>query len=108
MPLVDVRDCAELHVKALKVPEAAGKRFIAWKGQFSNKEIAEILHGKFAADGWPIVTNEAEGDEPAREGASTRLAKEILGHEFRPIEDTVIDMAQCMIDSGFVKKPAKE
>jgi len=108
MPLVDVRDCAELHVKALKVPEAAGKRFIAWKDNFWLREIAEILHGKFASDGWPIVTKEAEGDEPAREGASTRLAKEILGHEFRPIEDTVIDMAQCMIDSGFVKKPAKE
>lgn len=42
--IVDVRDVADLHIKAMEIPEANGKRFIASAdGQISLPEIAELL-----------------------------------------------------------------
>jgi nucleoside-diphosphate-sugar epimerase len=42
--IVDVRDVAELHIRAIEVPEANGKRFIASAdGQISLPEIAALL-----------------------------------------------------------------
>ncbi|KAF7179614.1 hypothetical protein CNMCM7691_008662 [Aspergillus felis] len=39
---VDVRDVALAHVRAIEVPEAAGQRFLAAAGPYSNHEIAKI------------------------------------------------------------------
>ncbi|MCX2479381.1 aldehyde reductase [Pedobacter sp. MC2016-15] len=45
--IVDVRDVACLHIKAMEIPEANGKRFIASAdGQISLPEIAELLKWK--------------------------------------------------------------
>ncbi|MCI2947112.1 SDR family NAD(P)-dependent oxidoreductase [Staphylococcus caledonicus] len=44
MNIVDVRDVATLHVLAMQIPEAAGKRFIATaEGQISMPEIAQLI-----------------------------------------------------------------
>ena len=44
MNIVDVRDVAQLHVLAMKTPEANGKRFIATAdGQISMPEIAQLI-----------------------------------------------------------------
>jgi nucleoside-diphosphate-sugar epimerase len=40
---VDVRDVAHAHLQALKVPEAANKRFILCKESLFFKEIGTIL-----------------------------------------------------------------
>lgn len=42
-PVVDVRDVAALHVAALKLPKAGGRRLIAASGTLSMKQMAEII-----------------------------------------------------------------
>ncbi len=44
MGLVDVRDCAEAHFKALTVPEAANKRFVVVERACWFQDFGEILH----------------------------------------------------------------
>jgi len=46
-PLVDVRDVAEMHLWAMELPEAAGKRFVCVNESSWYKEIAMILHNEF-------------------------------------------------------------
>ncbi len=47
MVLIDVRDCAEHHYKALTVPEANGKRFLSCFHNLWMEEIGQILHAKY-------------------------------------------------------------
>ena len=45
--IVDVRDVADLHIRAMLIPEAGGQRFIASAdGQISLPEIAALLRNK--------------------------------------------------------------
>ncbi|WP_298918996.1 NAD-dependent epimerase/dehydratase family protein [uncultured Algimonas sp.] len=46
-PVVDVRDCAAIHVAAMSAPDAAGRRLMAAGQTLSFKEIGEILEGEF-------------------------------------------------------------
>jgi len=46
-PLVDVRDAAEAHLKAVEIEEAKGKRFILISEIFWLVEIGEILYKKY-------------------------------------------------------------
>lgn len=47
LPLVDVRDVADLHVLAMSTPQAAGQRFLATAGPaISMREMAHILTGR--------------------------------------------------------------
>jgi dihydroflavonol-4-reductase len=41
-PVVDVRDIADLHVRAMVEPGAAGERFLATAGVMSLPEIANL------------------------------------------------------------------
>ncbi|WP_209427555.1 aldehyde reductase [Pararhodobacter sp. SW119] len=43
IPVVDVRDVAEMHLRALQRPETAGHRFIASAGTMSFPEMAQVL-----------------------------------------------------------------
>jgi dihydroflavonol-4-reductase len=55
--IVDVRDVAEMHLRALQRPETAGKRYIASAGSMSFAEMARTLK-----TAWPtrrIPTREA-------------------------------------------------
>ncbi|RBQ11535.1 SDR family oxidoreductase [Pedobacter miscanthi] len=45
--LVDVRSVADLLIKAMEIPEAAGNRYIAASGYLSLKEVAGILKAHF-------------------------------------------------------------
>ncbi len=63
MSMVDVRDLAELHVRAMEAPGAAGQRFIAASEFVWFAEVAEFLR-------------EALGDRAAK--VSTRVAPDLL------------------------------
>lgn len=43
LPIVDVRDVAEMHLRAVQRPETAGKRFIAAAGSMTFAEMARVL-----------------------------------------------------------------
>ncbi|WP_299257050.1 aldehyde reductase [uncultured Aquimarina sp.] len=45
--MVDVRSVADLHIKAMETPEAAGERFVASAGFLTFKEVASILKEKY-------------------------------------------------------------
>ena len=57
LPVVDVRDVAEMHLRALQRPEAAGKRYIASAKTLSFAEMARVL--KAAHPDRRIATREA-------------------------------------------------
>jgi glutathione S-transferase len=67
--------------------------------------MAKILAAEFGPKGWPVCTFEGPdlNDPPSKVDISP--ATDVLGHQFLPLKDTMIDMAQSMIDSGFAKKP---
>ncbi len=46
-PVVDVRDVADLHVRALETPDAGGRRLIAADGTLSFKQMGDILREAF-------------------------------------------------------------
>ncbi|KAL3481686.1 dihydroflavonol-4-reductase [Aspergillus californicus] len=94
---VDVRDVALAHVRALEVPEAAGKRLIADAGTFTHARIAQIVKDSFPelADRLP-----AEIELPAEEagfGIDTRLVNEVLGVPFRSLEESVVDTVRSLL-----------
>jgi len=113
--VVDVRDLADLHVRALTAPEAAGQRFIAagdflWMG-----EIAAVLRARLGARADRVPTR-AMPDflfrglalaVPAlrslapllgrRQLFSAEKARRTLGFAPRPAEVTLVDCAESLL-----------
>mmetsp|Transcript_29240 Transcript_29240/g.54199 ORF Transcript_29240/g.54199 Transcript_29240/m.54199 type:complete len:336 (-) Transcript_29240:204-1211(-) len=101
----EVRDCALAHVRAIEIPEAKGRRFIMTQGSYWYKEIADMVREQFGPKGWPVVEREASNPDAVIVNFNHQPAEDVLGIEFRPMEETTRDMANCMIESGFVAKP---
>ncbi len=120
--MVDVRDVASAHLKAMTVPEAAGKRFCcaiehAWFG-----DVAEILDRHFGPKGYKIPTRKLPnfmvrlvalfdptvrtvvGDLGKNWSMDNRQIKEMLDWQPHTFEEMVVDMAQTMIEQGVVTK----
>ncbi len=119
--VVDVRDVADLHLRALKAPNMAGERFIA-SGRFMKlREIADILRAelgplahKAPTRGVPdwLVRVAARFNPLARavvsELGSVRNqdashAKAALGWATRPVEQSIADTARALIELGIVR-----
>lgn len=47
MSVIDVRDCAETHLRCITVPEAAGNRFISANESMWFSEMADVLREEF-------------------------------------------------------------
>jgi dihydroflavonol-4-reductase len=120
MNIVDVRDVVEMIIKAMTVPAAAGKRFIANAASIQLAEFAAILHRHFASRGYRVPTRVLP-DWLVRLAAifnpktkpvvqtigwtyslSTEQAKSMLGWQARPYEETIVDMAESLIEHGLV------
>lgn len=52
VPLVDVRECAQAHLNAVKVAEARNQRFILCNRSVWFREIGQALHNEFSTKGW--------------------------------------------------------
>jgi dihydroflavonol-4-reductase len=114
--VVDVRDVAELIVRAMTTPEAAGKRFIASGASISMEEFANILQRHFASRGYRVPTRVLPDWLVRLVGAftpktkpvvqslgwtyslSTEQAKTLLGWQARPYERTIIEMAESLME----------
>ncbi len=57
LPIVDVREVAEMHLRALQRPDTAGKRFIAAAGSMTFADMARTLKAAYPAR--KIATKEA-------------------------------------------------
>lgn len=113
--IVDVRDLADLHILAMKSPEAAGQRFIATSEHMWMADIAKVLRDNLNNASRKIATNEIPdflirllsvfdpsirilipmlGRKFCR--TSTK-ARKVLGWQPRPAFETVIDSANSII-----------
>ena len=119
--IVDVRDVAIAHRLAMELPQAAGQRYILMAGHLWMKEISALLKARFAQQGfrpptmglpYPLLWLAARFDAGARSiltdvGQHKILdatkAHTELGWSPRPVQDTVLDTGQSLVDRGIVK-----
>ena len=120
--LVDVRDVAHAHIKAMTLPEAAGHRHILCKQMMWCVELARIMQAEFKPQGYRVPTSVApdfvvrvvgvfdrtvRGVVPSigrkRDCDNTRM-KSVLGVMPRDIRDTIIDMCYSLIEHGLVMR----
>lgn len=120
--VVDVRDVADLHLRAMADPAARGERFLATSGDFlSVLEIARILkNGTGAAGrkvparrlpGWlmrivGLFDPEVRGVLPElgkRKNATNEKARRLLGWAPRSPEDAALATARSLLDLGLLK-----
>jgi len=118
--MVDVRDVAAAHMAAMTAPEAAGKRFIVADQDVSMLQVARILHDNFRDRGYKVPTRRLPSfvlrlvalfDKTARlavpelglrQDLSHERAADVLGYDPRPIQESVVDMAESFIAKGIV------
>lgn len=113
---VDVRDVADLHVRAMTSPAAGGERFISVARFLWMAEVAAVLRERlgeraakvptrnvpnFVVRGMALLDREARTVVPdlgKRVEYSAEKAKSRLGWSTRPVEDTIVDCAESLIE----------
>lgn len=118
--VVDVRDVADLHIRAMTHPHAAGERFIA-AGQFAwMGDLAALLRARLG-DGAAKVPTRKVPDFVIRLAGlfdkdlgsvtpslghkhdySSEKARRMLDWKPRPLDETIVDCANSLIATGAV------
>ena len=119
--IVDVRDVADLHVRALKAPGMAGERFIASGPFLKMIDIAHVLKEKLGAEARLVPTRrlpdflvrfsalfdplvrQVVGELGKVRHMDASHAKAVLGWRTRPPEDSIFDTARSLLDLGIVR-----
>ncbi|MCO5992270.1 SDR family oxidoreductase [Actinoallomurus rhizosphaericola] len=103
--VVDVRDVADLHIRAMAAPEAAGRRFLAVADgpTLSFLEVAEILRRRLGPLAARVPAQEEPGDEPPRPIIHNDRARKELGWRPRPVETTIVQSAESLRDLGLLE-----
>jgi dihydroflavonol-4-reductase len=119
--VVDVRDVADLHLRALTAPDMAGERFIASGPFLKIIAIARILRQHLGEQARRVPTRKlpdllvraaalfdplvrtAVGELGAERHTDAGHARRVLGWVPRPVEQTVIDTARSLIERGLVR-----
>jgi dihydroflavonol-4-reductase len=105
--VVDVRDVADLHVRAMAAPSAAGERYLAvGEDGVSLRRIARILRASLGPDAARVPwaeddegeTGSASGPPPKR--ISSAKARTQLGWSPRSLEATIFDTGRSLARSG--------
>lgn len=120
--IIDVRDVADLHVKALETPDSAGERYLATSDYTPFPEVANILRAAYpdwqitnksvpdwiikliASFGGPArqIINDI-GNEKIFDGSK---GEALLGRKFISAKDSILATAESTIRLGMAKKPA--
>lgn len=120
--IVDVRDVADLHLRAMTNPAAKGERFLAVAGDFLTvQQIARVLKARMGAAGRRIPTGQlpdwlmriaALRDDAVKQiipelgkfkNATNAKAKRLLGWAPRSNEDALVATAESMVRLGLLK-----
>ena len=124
--VVDVRDVADLHLRAMTDPAARGERFLAVAGDFLwIREIARALRQQLGASTHKVPARQlpnwlvrlAALRDPAvrqilpelgvRKNASGAKARRMLGWAPRPPQEAVVATAESLLRLGLLKGGAK-
>ena len=116
---VDVRDVAAAHILAMQNPASNGERFALAEKDLWYKDVAQVLRSNgfdkaptFAVPVWlakilSIFSKELKLTIPylgrLRSVKNTSKAKDILGWNPRPAEESIIEIAQQIQDMGLIK-----
>jgi nucleoside-diphosphate-sugar epimerase len=123
LQVVDVRDLADLHLRALE-PEAAGRRFLAVGGFLWMSEVAAILRRDLGDAGRKAPTRELPDwvvrllarvtpglsqlvPMLGRRYTYSTAAARSLGWDPRPAETTIIDTGRSLVDEGVVSSGSR-
>ena len=120
---VDVRDVADLHLRAMTDPAAKGERFLAVSGDFiSMLEVGNILRDRMGMQARKVPTRElpnwlvriASLRDPAvkqilpelgkRRNATNAKARRVLGWTPRTREDAIAATAESLVRLGLLAK----
>ncbi|WP_054812477.1 SDR family oxidoreductase [Nocardia arizonensis] len=120
---VDVRDLAVAHRLAMETPAAAGNRYICAGSPVWMGEMARTLAAEYNRRGFRVTTRVlpdwliravALTDRGLRlvvptlgraESVSADKAKRELGWTMRPLEESILDTAESLIEHGVVPAP---
>ena len=113
--VVDVRDVADLHVRALFAPGLEGERFIA-SGRFMKmREVAELLRAELGPQAARVTTRTVPdwlvrvaavfnpvaravvGELGSVRNQSAAHAQALLGWQTRPVEQSIVDCARSLL-----------
>jgi dihydroflavonol-4-reductase len=120
--LVDVRDVADLHIRAMTHPAAKGERFLAVAGDFmSIVEISRVLKSRMGASARRVPTRQlpnwlvriAAMRDPAvkqilpelgkKKNATSEKARRMLGWAPRSNEDAILATAESLVRLGLLR-----
>ena len=119
--VVDVRDVADLHVRALTAPGMDGERFIASGPFMMMKEVAAVLRDRMGNEARKVPTRGlpdfvlqltslvdptirmVTGELGKQRITPSDHARDVLGWVPRPAADTIVDTARSLIDKGVIK-----
>jgi len=123
---VDVRDVADLHLRAMTQPAAKGERFLAVAGDFiTMQDIAKVLKEHMGTAARRVPTGElpnwllrvASLFDPrvkqilpelgTTKNATNEKARRILGWTPRSNEDSIVATAESLVRLGFLKPDSK-
>jgi nucleoside-diphosphate-sugar epimerase len=124
--VVDVRDVADLHIRAMTHPAAKGERFLAVAGDFmSILDIAKVLKNRMGASAKKVPTSQlpnwlvriAALRDPAVKqilpelgkvkNATNEKAKRLLGWAPRSNEESVVATAESLVRLGLLRSSTK-
>ncbi len=123
---VDVRDVADLHLRAMTNPAAKGERFLALSGDFmSVQEIARVLKTRLGAAARRVPTMQlpnwmirlaAKGDPAVAQivpelgkykNATSHKAQTVLGWAPRPREESLVAAAESLLQLGLLRAASR-
>jgi nucleoside-diphosphate-sugar epimerase len=117
---VDVRDVADLHIRAMTDPAAGGERFLAVDRFLWMEDVGRILRERLGPAASKVPRRNAPslmvralaifdpavrsilGELGKKTTYSHEKAMSTLGWAPRPVEDSIADCAQSLIDRGVV------
>jgi nucleoside-diphosphate-sugar epimerase len=121
---VDVRDVADLEIRAMTAPEAGGQRFIAVTGFLWMSDTGEVLRDRLGDQASKVPTRQIPdilvrgmalfdggirsivGTLGKHPELSSEKARSTLGWSPRPLEDTIAETGETLIEHGVVEAPA--
>jgi nucleoside-diphosphate-sugar epimerase len=125
--VVDVRDVADLHLRAMTHTAAKGERFLAVAGDFmSMQDIAKMLKTRMGTAAKRVPTRQlpnflvrlASLRDPAvkqivpelgkRKNATNEKAKRVLGWAPRSNEEAIVATADSLVRLGLLKDSPKQ